>query len=150
MTSWQELAQRLRARGREGADTAQPQDPDERWEQAPAPAKVAKLIGEKLLHRRVSAARIPLLTTLMHWSTGIGWGGVYGVLGDRMTQTSTLRSGALFGSVVWVMSYVQLVPLGIYKPPWRYPLGEEALDLSYHLVYGTGVSLGYRVLKGTR
>jgi hypothetical protein len=36
--------------------------------------------------------------------------------------------------------------MGLYAPPWTYPPGELALDLSYHLVYGTGVAAAYRAL----
>jgi hypothetical protein len=43
-----------------------------------------------------------------------------------------------FGLVVWAMSYAQLVPLGIYEPPWRYPITELATDLGYHEAYGIG------------
>jgi hypothetical protein len=59
---------------------------------------------------------------------------------------STLRGGLAFGIGVWASSYAQLVPLGLYEPPWRYPAPVIALDLSYHLVYGTGVATTYRLL----
>jgi hypothetical protein len=39
------------------------------------------------------------------------------------------------------------VPLGIYKPPWKYPPQELGLDLSYHLVYGAGVAAAYAALQ---
>ena len=45
------------------------------------------------------------------------------------------------------MSYVQLVPMGLYEPPWRYPPKELALDLSYHLAYGAGLGAAYAVLE---
>ncbi len=46
------------------------------------------------------------------------------------------------------MSYVQLVPMGLYELPWKYPPKDLALDLSYHLVYGAGVAGAFRVLDG--
>jgi hypothetical protein len=48
------------------------------------------------------------------------------------------------------MSYAQLVPVGLYQPPRRYPPKERGLDLSYHLVYGTGTSLGFKLLEPSR
>jgi len=49
------------------------------------------------------------------------------------------------------MSYVQLVPMGLYDPPWKTPPQELALDLSYHLAYGVGVAGAYRlVTQGQR
>jgi hypothetical protein len=44
------------------------------------------------------------------------------------------------------MSYVELVPMGLYELPWAYPAKDLALDLSYHLVYGAGLAGGYRLL----
>jgi hypothetical protein len=44
------------------------------------------------------------------------------------------------------MSYLELVPMGIYEPPWRYPIGTVALDASYHLVYGSAVGAAYAAL----
>ena len=46
------------------------------------------------------------------------------------------------------MSYAQLVPMGIYEPPWRYPVRELATDLSYHLVYGSAVAEAFGALNG--
>jgi hypothetical protein len=48
------------------------------------------------------------------------------------------------------MSYVQLVPMGLYKPPWKYPPKDLAMDLSSHLVYGVAVAGTYRVLDRRR
>jgi hypothetical protein len=81
----------------------------------------------------------------MHWGYGIAWGGVYGVLAGTAGR-STARGGIVFGSGVWASSYVTLVPTGLYEPPWKYPPKVIALDLSYHLVYGSGVAATYRLL----
>ena len=51
-----------------------------------------------------------------------------------------------FGTGVWSASYGELVPLGIYEPPWKYPPEELALDLSYHLAYGLAVAVTYAAL----
>ncbi len=56
-------------------------------------------------------------------------------------------AGAAFGTGAWAASYAELVPLGIYQPPWRYPAKELALDLSYHLVYGLAVAGAFAVLE---
>jgi uncharacterized membrane protein YagU involved in acid resistance len=141
MTGWQLLAAKLRSSGAE----EQGDPPEDPWEQASAPAKVAKRIGEDVLHREVSPDLIPLLTNVMHWGYGTGWGAVYGILAGGRDAPS-VRAGVAFGTAVWGMSYVQLVPMGLYDPPWEYPPEELALDLSYHLVYGAGVAAAFRVL----
>jgi uncharacterized membrane protein YagU involved in acid resistance len=144
MTGWQLLAAKLRAPGEKdtGAQDDPPQDP---WDAASAPAKVAKRIGEGVFQREVSPDLIPLLTNVMHWGYGTGWGAVYGIAaGGR--QVGTVRAGAAFGTAVWASSYAQLVPMGLYEPPWKYPPAELALDLSYHVVYGLGAAAAFRVL----
>ena len=144
MTGWQMLSAKLQSSGEEPSqtDSEPPTDP---WEQASAPAKVAKRVGEGVFRQDVSPDLIPLLTNVMHWGYGTGWGAVYGRLTGSLGR-SRLRDGLLFGAAVWMMSYVQLVPMGLYEPPWKYPPKELAMDLSYHLVYGAGVAGGYRIL----
>jgi hypothetical protein len=143
MTAWQALAAKLQASGGGGAEpVAINRDP---WEDAPAPARVAKLIGEGVFHLEVPAEKIDFLTNAMHWGTGTGWGAVYGLLATRRGR-STLGDGLIFGTVVWASSYAQLVPLGIYEPPWKYPPQVIALDVSYHLVYGGATAVAFAAL----
>lgn len=145
MTGWQMLSAKVQSSGEESPQTESdpPADP---WEQASAPAKLAKRVGEGVFDQDVSPDLIPLLTNAMHWGYGTSWGAVYGLVAGTLGR-SRLRDGLLFGTAVWVMSYVQLVPMGLYEPPWKYPANELAMDLSYHLVYGAGVAGGYRILQ---
>jgi uncharacterized membrane protein YagU involved in acid resistance len=132
MTGWQELSSRLMSNGSDSSSEDTPSDP---WEQASVPAQVARKLAN-VVGIDPDPKRIPLLTNLMHWSYGTGWGPVYALLPKRR------GNGLLFGAGVWLMSYVQLVPLGLYEPPWKYPLSQLGLDLSYHLVYGAGTEAG--------
>jgi hypothetical protein len=136
MTGWQELAAKLRSVGDGGE--SQPLDP---WANAPAPAKVGRMILSSLGYE-VPPDQIGLLTNVMHWGYGTTWGAVYGVLNDGSSRRRPLIRGLAFGTVVWAMSYVELVPLGLYEPPWKYPPEELAFDLSYHLAYGAGLGVG--------
>jgi hypothetical protein len=117
-----------------------------RWADAPAPAQVAKkladLVGEG---RRLTREDVPLLTNAMHWFYGVGWGGAYGLAVGR-SAPDPLIAGPALGAGVWTASYAELVPLGIYQPPWKYPAKVLALDLSYHLVYGLAVAGAYAAL----
>jgi hypothetical protein len=156
MTTWQELAARLQARQSPDQDDGDAHDASRResgdesaWEQASAPAQVARRIAEGVFDVRVPATLIPVLTHATHWAYGIGWGGVYGVLRDS-ADSRGVREGLMFGTGVWTMSYVQLVPMGLYEPPWKYPPKEVVLDLSYHLVYGAGVAAGYQLLTSSQ
>lgn len=146
MTGYQILVARLRAGDQEEAgDDGPPADP---WEEAPAPALVAKRVIEGVFRREVSPDRIGLLTNATHWAYGVGWGGLYGLMAGSARGSRPLRDGLAFGAGVWGASYATLVPMGIYEPPWDYPASELALDASYHLAYGLGVAGAWRALGG--
>jgi hypothetical protein len=139
MTAYQ-LAVR-KARG-ERLDTPVPRT----WAEAPAPAQVVKKAAEAVGHGRdVTKKDVPAITNALHWAYGTSWGIVYGLIARRAAPRAA-SGGALLGSALWGASYAELVPLGVYEPPWRYPPQELALDLSYHLVYGAAVAGVYEAL----
>lgn len=105
------------------------------------------MILQRVFHRDVPPEKIGLVTNVMHWGYGTSWGMLYGVIHGTDPRTP-LGSGLLFGTGVWAMSYVTLVPMGLYKPPWSYTPTELAMDLSYHLAYGAGVGIGYAAVNG--
>lgn len=144
MTAWQELSSRLQSSGGSsgGGEGGDGEDP---WTSAPAPAKVAKRLIEGVFRREVGPEYIRLLTHAAHWSYGTAWGAVYGLLQGTL-RVNPLAHGIAFGTGVWAMSYVELVPMGLYEPPWKYPAKSLAKDLSYHLVYGAGVAGAYHLL----
>ena len=154
-TGFMTLAQTLPAKLQSSAAGPQDEQSDEQqqgeqdpWEQASAPAKVAKRISEGVFDHDVPAERIPLLTHAMHWGYGTGWGAVYGIVRGSARPVGPLRHGLLFGTAVWAMSYVQLVPMGIYELPWKYAPKEIAMEVGYHLAYGIGVASTFRMLDG--
>jgi hypothetical protein len=117
-----------------------------RWADAPAPAQVAKKLADAVGEgRHLTREEVPLLTNVMHWLYGISWGAFYGVAAGKAQRDAVAR-GLAFGTGVWGTSYAELVPLGVYEPPWKYPAKELALDLSYHLVYGLAVAGAYSAL----
>jgi hypothetical protein len=119
----------------------------ERWADAPAPAQVAKKAADALGGgHHVTLADVPLLTNVMHWLYGVSWGAIYGAAAGVASPPPAV-GGIAFGAGVWSAGYAQLVPLGIYKPPWDYPPHEVAFDLSYHLVYGIGVAAAFAALE---
>ena len=117
-----------------------------KWADAPAPAQVAKKAAHAVGQgARLTREDVPLLTNAMHWLYGIGWGTFYG-LGAGHTRPDPVAGGLAFGTGVWAAAYAELIPLGIYEAPWKYPKRELALDLSYHLVYGLAVAGAYAAL----
>jgi hypothetical protein len=132
-----------KARG-ERLDTPVPRT----WADAPAPAQVVKKAAAAVGHGRdVTKKHVPLITNVMHWGYGLWWGTAYGVAAQWSFSTNPLVAGPLLGGGVWAASYAELVPLGIYKAPWKYPAEELALDLSYHLAYGLAVAGVYKALE---
>ncbi len=131
MTTYQLLVAKLR---NDDSET-QPK----RWRDAPAPAQVGKRILTGVFKENVTLADSRRLTQVMHWAYGTAWGAALGLL-QGTVAASPVPTGAAFGVGVWGMSYAQLVPMGIYGPPWKYAAKHVALDLSYHVVYGVAAA----------
>lgn len=116
------------------------------WADAPAPAQLAKKAATAVgKPRAVTKKDVPLLTNAIHWTYGVAWGIVYGLVA-RAAEPNAAAGGIGLGVSLWASSYAELVPLGIYRPPWEYPPAELGLDLSYHLVYGVVVAAAYSAL----
>lgn len=145
MTAHQHLRQRL-SNSLSDDEHAEPDDP---WQSAPAPAQVGKRLIEKLFRKPVPASAIPLLTQVMHWSYGTTWGAAYAIVRASLPGSRPWKLGSGFGMTVWASSYAQLVPAGIYKPPWQYPPGSIADEIGYHLTYGTVTAFAYDALART-
>jgi len=147
MTISQEIAAKLQSSGDDPGQDAQQEAPAPRdpWEQASMPAQVGRRISEGLFHKEVSPDLIPALTHGMHWAYGTSFGAAYGLVQGSL-PSRPVRHGLLFGTGVMAMSYLQLVPMGVYEPPWKYSAKDLATELGFHLVYGLGVAGGYRVI----
>jgi hypothetical protein len=91
MTGYQTLVARLRSSGER-------EDGPPTWDDAPAPAQVARRVLEGVLGREVPAERIGLLTTVTHWTYGTLWGAWYGLVQERARAPAPAH-GALFGAV---------------------------------------------------
>lgn len=116
-----------------------------RWDSVSAPAQVGRRLYEGLTQRPLDERWARLTNNLMHWGYGIGWGSAFGVLADSLPRRRLLE-GPAFGASVWASSYVTLPLAGLYKPIWRYSLGELAPDLAAHLIYGTATDLTLRII----
>jgi hypothetical protein len=112
------------------------------WSKAPAPAQVGKRLFEGFFQHELSSRWAALTSTIMHWMYGLGWGALYGVVASSFSHPR-IRSGLLFGTVVWTVDYIALPLAKLYKPMWEYDLTTLAKDLSAHLVYGVGTSVAF-------
>jgi hypothetical protein len=116
----------------------------ESWDDAPAPAQVARKLVKRVLARDIPVERAGLANNVMHWGYGVGWATLLGLLARRV-PTPVWR-GPAFGALVWGSDYVTLPLLDIYEPIWTYDRKTLSQDLSAHLVYGTTTDTVLRVL----
>jgi hypothetical protein len=117
------------------------------WSKASAPAQVGKRLYEAFFQHELSPRWAALTNNIMHWSYGMGWGGIYGIVAGS-TQRPRILAGVPFASFVWGMSYVILPAAGVYKPIWEYDLHTLWQDFSAHLVYGLSTAASFRALVG--
>jgi hypothetical protein len=116
------------------------------WDAAPAPARVGKLLFERLSRRRLSERYIALANNVLHWSYGLSWGAAFGIVAGSMREYNPTY-GLPFAVVVWANGYLVLPPTGIYRPIWEYDVPTLAKDLSAHLAYGIGTSVTFGLLR---
>ena len=116
------------------------------WEDAGAPAEMGRRLVEGVLHRRLPPERARVTNDVMHWAYGLFWGAQYGAAVASRRHPPTLRSGVIFGALVWASDYVVLPLAGVYKPIWAYDAKTLADDLSAHVVYGATTSATFQLL----
>jgi hypothetical protein len=115
------------------------------WENAPAPALVAKRLLEGVLKHEVSPRYARLLNNATHWGFGLATGAGYGLLLASRGKPKVWY-GVPFGAAVWAGGYVVLPLLGVYKPIWKYDFETLRKDLSAHLVFGTATAAAFGLL----
>jgi hypothetical protein len=116
------------------------------WDDAPAPALVAKRLLEGVSRHELAPEHARLLNNATHWAFGVANGTAYGLLVGARRAPKLLRFGPAFGAAVWANGYVVLPLLGVYQPIWKYDLETLGKDLSAHLVFGTTTAAAFRVL----
>ncbi|GAC1324448.1 MAG: hypothetical protein NVSMB2_22550 [Chloroflexota bacterium] len=116
------------------------------WDKASAPAKVGKLLYERIFGHELSADYAAMSNNIMHWTYGTSWAGVLGLIAGTASWRPIVL-GVPFGAYVWGMSYLILPRLGLYKPIWEYDLPTLWQDLSAHLTFGVTTGLALRVVS---
>jgi hypothetical protein len=116
-------------------------------EPSTTPAEVAKRLIEGVLQREVSESETGTLNNVMHWLYGTSWGVAYGIVEGSRSRPPSLRSGLVFGSVVWAASLIELPALGVAPPVWEYPPRELVSDVALHLAYGAGAAAAFAPLR---
>lgn len=80
-------------------------------------------------------------TLVAHFGYGALTGGLYGLLA-RSVALPSLLTGVGFGMLVWVGSYMGVLPaLGILNPATEHPARRNALMVAAHAVWGAALGL---------
>jgi NAD(P)-dependent dehydrogenase (short-subunit alcohol dehydrogenase family)/uncharacterized membrane protein YagU involved in acid resistance len=99
------------------------------------------------VRRRLTERQKSFLTMLSHFAYGAAVGAVYSLLVGR--RRSSRAKGAAYGILVWIGSYLGLLPaLGLLKPATRHPVHRNLLMIVAHLVWGA--ALGGSIRKAQR
>jgi hypothetical protein len=117
------------------------------WDDAPAPARVAKQFVERVTGREVPPRHARAMNNVMHWAFGLAAGAGYGLLAG--VRPAKLRWGLPFGAAVWANGYVVLPRLGVYEEIWTYDRRTLEKDLSAHLVFGAATAAAFSLLAWT-
>ncbi|MBA2580078.1 MAG: hypothetical protein H0V03_04420 [Thermoleophilaceae bacterium] len=116
-------------------------------ESSSTPAEVGERVIEGVLQREVPVSE-DALNQGMHWAYGTSMGVPFGIVaGSRREPASVLGSGIAFGIAAWGASQVELPAMKLAPPPWEYSASSLATDVGFHLVYGLGAALAFRVLR---
>jgi hypothetical protein len=120
------------------------------WEDAGAPAQVAKRVTEGFLQRELPDDSAALMNNVAHWATGLQWGVVYGLVAGSAARTPNPAYGAALGAAAFTTSYALLGLAKVYRPIWEYDMKTLAKDLSAHLVFGLGTAAVFAALGRVR
>ena len=115
------------------------------WDEASAPGQLGRKALRSATGHEPPERWARTTTNVMHWATGVGWGGQYGAAAATTSRYPLVRALAL-GPVVWLSGYVVLPLAKVYKPIWDYDARTLGRDLSAHLVYGAVTSATFAAL----
>ena len=94
----------------------------------------------------VGASTYSALTWIAHFAYGGAAGALYAGTEQRMPGGAAGR-GMLFGLLVWIVSYLGLLPgLRVLTPATEYPVRRSALMVAAHLVWGWCVASVFQIL----
>ena len=113
----------------------------------PATMKAADAVAAAVTGNPVPDAQRELAGEAMHYATGVGVGGVYGILAEA-APGPTLSLGAAYGAAIALGVDEALLPrLGLSRPARELPPSEHAYNLASHLVYGVTLEFTRRILR---
>lgn len=125
-----------RSGGKQGLAAWETSQSVHKWEDASDPGQVGRRLVEKVTGHEIGDSWARPLTNIVHWTTGLAWGVQFGLLSRRSEHHRWVLS-ALLGPTAWLVSYVILPLIKVYKPIWKYDARTLVKDFSAHLAYGS-------------
>jgi hypothetical protein len=120
-------------------------DWQERSEHQNSNELAAQAIAGYLLRRRLTQEELRVAAPVVHYLFGAALGAIYGAYADRRQAA---RSGAAFGTTVWLAADEVAMPLlGLSDSTARRPVEMHLQSLAAHLVYGTATEVTRRSLR---
>jgi uncharacterized membrane protein YagU involved in acid resistance len=106
------------------------------------PREITMKLTEALgIHKKLGRDARAVLTLVSHFGYGATAAIFYSLLEWRVAASS-LAKGPVFGALVWLVSYLGLLPtLGVLNPATRHPNSRNALMFVVHLVWGLFVGV---------
>jgi uncharacterized membrane protein YagU involved in acid resistance len=93
------------------------------------------------LHKKLGPDARATVTLINHFGYGAIAAVIYS-LAERQMPLGAFIKGPIFGAVVWLVSYLGLLPaLGVLDPATKHPSSRNALMFVVHLVWGLFVGL---------
>jgi uncharacterized membrane protein YagU involved in acid resistance len=111
-----------------------------------------EIITEELTQRmhvrwHMNKKQVEVATIVSHFGYGAAMGMLYGTSGKNIPLPSPVK-GVLFGLVVWVASYLGLLPLiGMSESGQREPGKRNLMMIAAHVVWGATMGLVAEVLS---
>jgi uncharacterized membrane protein YagU involved in acid resistance len=102
------------------------------------------------LHDDVDEDTRHVLTIVSHWAYGMGCGAIFGAVRkwSKLRLPGVLQ-GAVFGLVVWAVSYMGWVPaVGLLPPVWNQDPARRRELLLAHIVFGATLGATFDRLAG--
>ncbi|HXG93028.1 MAG TPA: DUF1440 domain-containing protein [Blastocatellia bacterium] len=111
------------------------------------PEALARRISEDVLGIEISSETKSKLGQAIHWGTGIAFGGLYGVLHDRV-PTLSKAAGLPFGAAFSLVVDEGLnTALKITPPPQEFPIDAHVRGLVAHLAYAASADGVFHLLR---
>lgn len=121
-------------------DSSQGQDED-------ATMKMAELLSEKVLHRKLTPDEKKKAGPIVHYGYGALAGAFYGAAAEVLPVVKK-GVGTYYASALFLGGdEIGVAALGLAKSPLNYPLSSHANALGAHLIYGISTELGRRVVR---